>query len=414
MRKKSVFLVLSTLLVSTCWGQITQLTNDFRTYSPGPIPTGNATNPDWLGNSIINPSFNIITIQLILINDTTLNAGNSFAYDGIDPITGVGIHIFQSSGDTYWSSVFATEGVPNSGSQRQGVKVQLQGYVQSYYTQLQFIMADTSGTPDINIFSDMTVLGTGFGIPTTLVPSIASVTSVDTTGQTGGQALLSTLVQLNNVSLLTTSSKFTTQLIYGVWTTSGSVPLIDASIGNVTTVYSGLYPNYSSLTIFTLQLSAGEDSAFRNNPSQESTFFSIVTAMPFNIVAVFDESSFPGPTLNPVQYWLYLRGASLGTDVTPYIEISPISATTTHPGGSNLSFLATGGFPPYTWSLSNYAVGTIDNTGTFTPSTTFGTTTVLVTDSQNYPATVVGVVTNTTVAVNDWIKYSKETPAVKN
>jgi hypothetical protein len=400
MKKISILLVLSSalmlLMISTGWSQITQLTNSYKTYNGSPLSNTGAGNAvTWVGNSVINPNYNIITVQLILEDDTTLQTSGAFSHDGVDPVTGVGIRIYQNSGDASWSATFATEGVPNSGSQRLGVKVQVQGFVETYYQSMEFIPSDQSDVTETPQFDQMTVLGTGFGFPTTVLSSIASITSVDTTGQTGGQANLDTLVKLTNLSLHTTEGRYTTQIIYGQWTTSGTIGLIDSSIANNTVVNSSLFPNYSNLTIFQLEIAASEDSMFRHSTaSNQSTFFAIVTAGPFNIVAIFDQNTFTGSATNPDAYWLYGRGGSLGADVSPYIAVSP-TAVSAHPGGSSIQFSATGGFPPYTWSLSNYAVGTISSSGLFSPSSTRGSSNVIATDSAGYPATVVGVVTNT-------------------
>jgi len=399
MKKISILLVLGSLLVfmaSAGWSQITPITKNYRTFSSDPLNnTGNAS-PNWVGNATINSSQSLVSVQLILVDDTILQSSNAFSIDGIDPVTGVGVRIYEASADPYWSAVFATEGVPNNGTQRQGVKILLQGWVEQYYQTLEFIPSDEGGIVEGSGFDQITVLGTGFGIPTTLISSIASATSLDTTGQTGGASYLDTLVQLNNLSLHTTESRYTTQFTLGKWSTSGSIGLIDSSIGNNTVVNSSIYPNYSSLTIFQLDLPASEVTTFKlSSPSNQSTFFAIVTAMPFNLVGVFDQNSFSGPSLNPEAYWIYGRGASLGSDVTPYIPVSPASVSV-HPGGANVTFTATGGFPPYTWSVSNSAVGSINSTsGVFSPSSTQGTTNVIATDSKGYTATVVGVVTNT-------------------
>jgi hypothetical protein len=269
----------------------------------------------------------------------------------------------------------------------------LQGSIVAYYQTLEFMPGTVAGFATQS-FSVVSVLGTGFAIPTTLITTLASCTSVDINALTGGQALLDRLVRVNNVSVLTTASRYTTQILFGQWTTSGTISLIDASIANVTTLSGTPYPGYSSLTIIPLEMTAGNVTAFNANPSQVAKFFAIVTAMPFNLVGVFDENNFPGPALNPMQYWILGRGESLGDDVTPYIVVSPASVSA-QPGGPTVPFSATGGFPPYTWSLSNYAVGTIDSSGVFTPGATQGITNVIVTDSHGYPATVVGVVTNT-------------------
>jgi len=63
------------------------------------------------------------------------------------------------------------------------------------------------------------------------------------------------------------------------------------------------------------------------------------------------------------------------------ITITPDSATVAT--GSSLQFTAGGGTPPYTWSLSNPAAGTIDPvTGLFTAGDEPATTTVLATDAD--------------------------------
>ncbi len=391
MKKIFILLVLSSvlmLLVSTGWCQITPITSDVRIFSSDPLDGGN-----WVGNGTINQNWNIITVQLILVEDTTLQTSNAFSYDGIDPVTGVGMRIYQQGGDSFWSANLGGGSTPG---QKQGILVQVQGYVDQYFQTLEFVPAQISGVADSDVLGDITCLGTGYAIPTTLISSLASVTSVDITGQTGGLAYLDKLVRINNISLLTTASRYTTQITHGVWTTSGTIPLIDASIANVTTVYEAIYPSYSSLTIIQLDLPASEDSTFRHSTaSNQSTFFAIVTAGPFNLVAVFDQNAFPGSALNQDAYWFFGRGASLGADVTPYIAVSPANIVV-HPGGASVPFTATGGFLPYTWSLSNPAVGSIDSiSGVFSPSSTAGTTNVLVTDSKGYTATVVGVVTNT-------------------
>lgn len=402
MKRISILLVLSSalmlLLVSIGWSQIYQLQNSYKSYTALPIQPASdpEINPNWVGNSVINNNYNLVSVELILIDDTTLQTSGAFSHDGVDPVTGVGVRIYQASADAAWSSVFATEGVPNNGSQRQGVKILIQGYVSQYYNSLNFYPTDQGDVEESQSFDQITVLGTGFGIPTTVISSIASITTVDTTGQSGGQGLLQTLVKINNVSMLTTVARYTTQIQYGQWSTSGTIALIDPSIANNTVVNSSIYPSYSSLTIFQLEMAASEASTFRHSTaSNQSTFFSIVTAGPFNIVGIFDQNTFMGSATNPQAYWIFGRGASLGADVSPYIAVSP-PAVSVQPGGPGVAFTATGGFPPYTWSLSNTAVGSINSTsGVFSASSTQGQSNVIATDSKGYTATVVGVVTNT-------------------
>lgn len=394
MKRISILLVLSSMLmvlVSTGWCQITHLTSYYRAYT-----NTNCTEP-------IAPQ-SIITVQLVLTVSTTLSPDGTFLFDGVDPVTDVGMQIvdLDNTSNAFWNQIFP-------GGVHQGALVQIIGSIDPYFNILQFQAGTQVGVGSPETLSLLTCLGIGYATPTTFIPNLASCTTVDTTAQTGGESLIGKVVRINNVSINSTYSQYTAQLVtHGVFTTGGRLngilPLVDSSIANVTTLTnyttSGgapIYPNYSSLTdLMFMEFTESNISTLSAVPSRMSTFVSIVTAMPFNIVGVFDKSSYVSPgTLNPQTYWVFVRGDQVIQDITPYIAVSPGTANT-QPGGPTIPFTATGGFPPYTWSLSNPVVGSINSTsGVFTASSTRGVSNVIATDSKGYPATVVGVVTNT-------------------
>ncbi len=91
--------------------------------------------------------------------------------------------------------------------------------------------------------------------------------------------------------------------------------------------------------------------------------------------------------------------------VTPIVTVSPIAIEL--PLGINQTFKASGGAPPYQWSVANGIVGLIDpNTGIFTGQTV-GTTEVVATDTNGVtsgPASI--LVTRMTITPSDIVELS--------
>ncbi len=336
--------VLVQLLCSSVWSlvPVVPLTQPIIDVNPADAPTFNASS--------------VITLQLVLIHDTTQDTKARFSYYGVDTVTGYGIDIFyNTSGSETTLMPYPPPG------QRTGTLLQVQGTIAGFDGLLEIEPYPANSTA-------FQVIGTGYGFPTSLV-TISQITGFDTTAQTGGQYYDARLIRFNNVSLATTGVTYLSSAA------NGNYPITDPS-GATCLLYIAT-PSLGALT------------------ASGSPILSIITSKAFDVIGL--ETPYTGNTMyNAYGYEINVRDVItdfISTTITVTPAVGP-----THPNGNPITFTASGGMGPYTWSLSTTGFGTlttISGNGVFTPGSTIGSVIVLATDSVGRIGGATALITST-------------------